>query len=151
MADVSVFRNGVPTAPDVKKLLDTFPVHSMQEGQILSYDDVARIIGVHIRSSRFKTVTAAWRKTLEQTTKIVLKTLSGRGFMVATDRSKLDMAVSKYNTATKMMTKAVVITTKIDTAKLDSSERETMTKLQKNAGLIAVTNAAKRPAILPEL
>ena len=151
MADATLFRNGVPTAPDVKKLLETFPVQSMQEGQILTYNDVAQAIGVHVRSSRFKTVTAAWRKTLEQTTSIVLKTLAGQGYMVANDRSKLDMAVGKYSTATKMMAKAVVITTKIDTAKLDSSERETMTKLQKNAGLIAVTNAAKRPPIIPEL
>ena len=151
MNNVTVYRGGVPTAPDVKKLLESFTEQELSQGTIIEYSKISNIIGVDEDSSRFKTVVNAWRKYLEQTMNILLGTLRGRGFMVLSDSGKLDAASDKYKSATKLAARAVSISTTIEVKNLTADERVSLTKLQTKAGLFALHEATKRKQILPDM
>lgn len=150
MAEVHVYRGNIPTEPDVNKLKAKFPEDTLKEGMLISYDEISKEIDTPVKSSRFITVTNAWRRYLENTCHIILKSLRGQGFNVLSESGKLNAAADKYKSATKMAARAVVITTRIDTKKLSSEERSTMTILQSRAGLLATNLAAKRTHELPE-
>lgn len=66
----SIFRAGVPTAPDVRKLIDAFGVPS--EGTLISYHAVEEVIGCRPGTCRFNTVTHCWRKQLLKLHNVVI-------------------------------------------------------------------------------
>lgn len=78
-----VFFGGVPTDGDVKRLLEAFP--DIGPGDAISYVQVAEVIGVKHGSSRFRTVTNAWRKTVMRTQNFVLEAVPGEGFRRQTE------------------------------------------------------------------
>lgn len=87
-----LFLGGIPTEGDVKLLLEAFP--AIEAGQLIPYDRVAEVIKVDRGTSRFKTVTAAWRRALNRTQNFVLEAVSGQGFRRQTEieRSQKDRA-----------------------------------------------------------
>lgn len=56
---MGIFKAGIPTGMDVRKLIETFVVEA---GTVVTYEQVAAAIGVEERTGRFRTVTTAWRK-----------------------------------------------------------------------------------------
>lgn len=56
---MALFFGGVPTSPDVDKLIKEFDA---APGSQISYEQVEQCIGVSIKEFRFRTVTNAWRK-----------------------------------------------------------------------------------------
>lgn len=72
------FFGGVPTAGDVKKLLEAFP--DPEVGEVIPYARVAEIIKVDSASNRFRTVTTAWRRAVLRTQNFRMEAVSGRGF-----------------------------------------------------------------------
>lgn len=60
----NLFRGGVPTGPDVDRLIAAFPLDDMGPGSIISYVDVSSIIGEAPGSGRFKSVSNAWRRRM---------------------------------------------------------------------------------------
>jgi hypothetical protein len=59
------WREGTPTAPDVALLQKTYP--NLKAGDRIPYEDVEKLIDVPHGSSRWKSVTDAWRRhELEQ-------------------------------------------------------------------------------------
>ena len=150
MAEACVYRRGIPTEPDVNKLKEKFPDTNLKNNDIIPYQDIALIIGVAVSSSRFKTVMSVWRKYLEQTSNIILKPLKGQGYLVLSDSGKLNAAADKYKSAKKMAARAIIITTHINTSNLTQAEKDTMTKLQNNAGLMISSEAARRPLEIPK-
>lgn len=57
----NLYFGGVPTGPDVDMLMARLDA---QPGSSFSYEEIASIIGVDPRHSRFSTVTGAWRAKL---------------------------------------------------------------------------------------
>lgn len=84
------FFGGIPTDSDVKKLLEAFP--DIKPGEMITYTQVAEVIRVKYGTSRFRTVTTAWRKTLLRTNNFILEAVPGQGFRRRTEleRSQKD-------------------------------------------------------------
>ena len=150
MDKVRIYRGGIPTAPDVNRLISRFPAAGLTAGTVVSAADISAEIGVQAGSSRYRTVTNVWRRWLEENASIVLKPLRGQGFMVLSDSGKLDSAADKLKSATKMAARAVEITTRVDVSRLSVDDRARLTKIQQRAGLVAAVEAAKRPQELPQ-
>jgi len=58
----NVYFGGIPTGPDVNKLNDTFKLRDMAQGDTILYSEVSKIIEQEPGSSRWDSVTNAWRK-----------------------------------------------------------------------------------------
>lgn len=151
MHNVSVFRGGIPTRPDVEKLMEEFPTSTLTVGRVITYEEIAKVIGTPPRTSRFKTVTGVWRKEVEQTVNIIMGTHKGQGLVVLSDSGKLGLASDKLASATKMAARATMVATRVEVKNLSDAERETLTKIQKRAAFFAVNEAFKRPQAIPEI
>jgi hypothetical protein len=81
---------GVPTEIDVKRLREAYP--QLAVGQLIPYEDVARVIGAPYKTGRFRVVTEAWRKWLRRSENCAVKCVAGRGFMrmAELERSEVD-------------------------------------------------------------
>lgn len=85
-----VFRGGIPTDGDVKRLLAAFP--DIKPGDTVSYAAIAEIIKIEHGSNRFQSVTNAWRRAVVRTLNFVLEAVPGAGFRRCTEieRSQRD-------------------------------------------------------------
>lgn len=82
---MSMFFGGVPTEPDVLKLLEAFPV--IEPGQTIPYAEIEKILGIdrQVKMSRFRTVLTAWIKKVKVEKNFVLRTVRMTGIQRLTE------------------------------------------------------------------
>lgn len=85
-----MFFGGIPTEPDVKRLLAAFP--EIVPDALIPYESVEKVLGTTRPTGRFRTITTAWRKRLEREQNFILVAVAGQGFRRLTeqDRSRMD-------------------------------------------------------------
>ncbi|MEW8091275.1 MAG: hypothetical protein AB2784_16785 [Candidatus Thiodiazotropha endolucinida] len=71
---------GMPTKPDVDQLLKAWP--DPKVGDVFDYESISKIIEKDWKDPRFKTVTTAWRKRLQEKG-LVIECKAGTAFFVA--------------------------------------------------------------------
>lgn len=74
----NLYLGGIPTAPDVKRLHDEFGVPN--PGDEFTHQTIEFILGLKRNSSRYRTVTSAWRKELLTDKNIDLAAVPGEGY-----------------------------------------------------------------------
>ncbi|MBI5259780.1 MAG: hypothetical protein HY855_24990 [Burkholderiales bacterium] len=79
---------GIPTDVDVRKLADAFGVPAV--GCEISHEDVERALGVDRHQHRYRTVTVAWRKKLEDSHGVVIGCIPGVGFRSLDEGEQMD-------------------------------------------------------------
>ena len=149
--EISVFRAGIPTAPDVRKLRERFPGSSMQGGDCISYADIEQLIGCAAKSSRFRTVTTAWRRSLLQCEAIILKPLRGQGLTVLKDNEKLELAADTLDKGMRQVQRSMAIAAHINTDNLTEVEKTSLSDLQTKVRDFRALEASKRPQHLPTM
>lgn len=88
-----VLSKGVPCGPDVRKLLDAFG--APQPGDQIEHTEVEDALGtIRYRSERYKTVVAAWRKTLLEKHNVDLQAVPGVGYRALNDEERVDAGVT---------------------------------------------------------
>lgn len=75
------WQDGLSTKPDVDMLLKHWP--EPKEGDRYTYQEVAEVLRIKIESTRFRTVTSAWRKRMIEKG-AVIECEPGESFYVAT-------------------------------------------------------------------
>lgn len=65
MNEAKLFNGGVPTAPDVKKLRDSFDSRMVVGGQTVTHEEIETVIDSKRGTSRYRSVISAWRKEIE--------------------------------------------------------------------------------------
>lgn len=150
MAKYELFYRGVPTEPDVTALLNKFGVPT--EDVELSHADVAAVFQVDPKSSRFKTVTAAWRKRLKDLHHVLIGSSDG-AFRVLKPSERVGLAKSKSTHAVRTMAYAgEIVTSYLDRSRLTLRETEDADKVQRitAAGRMAAIAEARKskPAVL---
>lgn len=99
MGQVKPFFGGLPTGPDVKRIMDQVDAGS-KRGEIVKHDEVEKIIKVSRDENRYKTVTNAWRRKVlsESGVKIVgdRPDVVGVGFAVLTNKEQIAEAERQY-------------------------------------------------------
>jgi len=80
----------VPTEPDVKRLMEAFP--DIQPDVLIPYADVERVANIKLGTSRWRSVTVAWRRRLYREQNFRLDAVAGEGFkrLMEQDRSHRD-------------------------------------------------------------
>lgn len=147
-----VYFGGVPTEPDVKKLLERFDVEDMIPGYEIKYSEVSEVIGQPKEASRWRTVTTAWRKRLENDRGIFLGCDKEKGcFYVLSEGGKVDLSGSKLQSAATAAKRAYVVLGCVDTKKLSDDERRKHEFYSMKSGvMIAAGQLRSKKMILPE-
>lgn len=140
-----LYFGGIPTEPDVRKLMESYPVDGMKPGDLIGYEEIGTVIMEKVRSSRWKSVTTAWRKKLEDESKILLKCISDKmAFKVLNDDEKADERNKKQVEAGRKARKSLKIHLIIDKQGLsDKNKAEYDFYEQRAKGIIAAAQLRK--------
>ena len=119
-----LFKNGIPTDTDVKRLRAAYPDELLSPGTIIGYEDVEKILNKDRRSYRFKTVTDRWRKLLEEESGIIIIARKGLEFKVCDNSDKLQLSTNKAKSSIRMARRSKQIGSKIDRNALTEDEKK---------------------------
>jgi len=92
------WQTGLPTGPDVTLIRKRWP--DLQVGQRIEYQEIADLLGIKIGTSRWETVTQAWRKR-ELDDGRVIKCVPGKAFFVADAEQIIDDTYSTLKHITR--------------------------------------------------
>lgn len=120
---------GVPTGPDVKKLMEHFPV---EHGTVVPYSDIERVLGMSRRRSRFRTVTVAWRRTLLREPNLLVVPTKLESFKCLTEAERSEYEFRDgFAIGFQKCARHERRTRQVDTAHLDERELSSHTHRQR--------------------
>jgi hypothetical protein len=134
-----IFQGGVPTGSDVERLLRE--IGTPAPGDVIPYDQIARILGVERKSSRWGSVTDAWRRRLDREFNLLLEAVPNGGFRVLTNSGRVNHASSRYKRGLRQVAKAAVVAARTDRKGLTQEEKAAADHLEK-VGATIRTHAA---------
>lgn len=146
----TVFFAGLPTDIDIRALTEAFGVP--EEGDSISYDEIANTIKVPVGSNRYHTVVGQWRKRLQREHNIYMKAGDGR-YEVLDPAGRVDLGASKLRTGARMFRKAHVVVESTDRKRLTPQQRARADHIQMTTAtaIQSARLASKKPtAELPQ-
>jgi hypothetical protein len=87
MAEDKLYWKGLPTGPDVTMIRKRWP--DLKVGDRIEYSEIAELLRIEVGSSRWETVTSAWRKRALDDG-YVIKCEPGKAFVVANAEQIID-------------------------------------------------------------
>lgn len=117
---------GLPTGPQVRKLEEAYPDLNALRGTFITHEAVERIIGEQRESTRYKTVTSAWRRKILNSLGIVLDgqgEAQGVGFRVLTHGEQLHKGVGWRRQAARRIRRSRDVVIWSDEDKLTPEQR----------------------------
>jgi hypothetical protein len=149
----SVFFGGIPTEPDVNKLLEEINVKEMKPGETVPYSDVGIVIGQRVGTSRWRSVTNAWRKRLEKDYNIIIGCKSfEKAFCILTEGGKVNLSGRKLRSAVTMARRSYKISGYVDVKKLTEAEKKDYEHFTlKSANILATAQLRGGKNLLPEM
>lgn len=117
-----LFLGGIPTAPDVKKLREA--IGELIEGRDIAHDEVRAILGLEPRSSRYRSVTTAWRREMLNEHNIEISAIPSIGFRVLPQAEQLTTNIKGFKQGTRKQGKSVRRIAQIETEKLSEAEQQ---------------------------
>lgn len=141
---------GVPTDYEVRAIRDRWPEHTLEPGQVISYDEIAEATGVARGSSRWQSVTLRWRKLCERSG-VLIGTDPGHGFKVLSARDRLELAEGKFGSAVRATRRSLRVAAAVPVAELSAEERQRLDFTQRRAAAVLGTAQIRATADLPRL
>ena len=140
-----MFFRGVPTEPDVIRLVNAFGVPS--ETDPIRYEEAARVIGSPVRSNRFRTVTTAWRKQVKAAHGVLVMARDG-AFRARKPGERISFGKSKTRSSVRAAGVALDAVMGADRSRLTDVERADADKVQRVASSLrfAAQAEARRAA-----
>lgn len=133
-----IFLGGVPTGPDVDRLLKEIEA---RPGVEVSYETVERLIGAKRTDNRFRSVTNSWRKRIFREKALEIKAEGGR-FLILTPDEALSSGISAFHKVGRALGRTSVRVAVINEAELAPARAETKRLMQRE--IDAVTDATRR-------
>lgn len=141
MKPSDLFLGGVPTEPDVKKLIEVFGVPKV--GDELTYEQVAEVIGAPIRSYRFRTVTWAWRKLLDRQHNLIVGAVQARGFVVLDNQSRVRFSAGRFKRGLRSVRRASDVASRTDLGGLTPEERRSRDHIVATGSMLQLAAATE--------
>jgi len=149
---MNIFRPGLPTDLDVKKLREHFPDDQLSAGVIVPYAKICALLDISEGSNRFQTVCSRWRKLLESESGIILKPVMGqKKYRVCDNADKADLSQQKSKSAARMAERSARIAGKVDRSALSDDQKRRFDASQQFVAAILGLSKVKRQALLPEI
>lgn len=112
---------GVPTSPEVKRLLAAFP--DPQPGTTISHADIETVLNLSRDSSRYRTIITAWRRQLLLEQNIDIDALSGVGFYVPAPFERVTISTRDFRRGIGRVGKAVRRISRVPMERLTNEEQ----------------------------
>ena len=148
-----MYFGGIPTGPDVERLMEAYPVDGLVPGVIIPYVDTGKAIHSDVRSSRWKTITNAWRRKLENESNIIIECdpLSA-SFYVLSEGEKVGLSRKKLRSSVKLARRSMVVSAQVDIKQLSVEQRKDHDfNTNKAAAVIASGQLRANRKALPEM
>lgn len=100
-----MFFGGVPTAMDVRRLNEAFP--DLEEGDEISHSDIEALLELDHKSSRYRTVTSAWRRAMLNDHNIEIGAVAGAGFRCLTPGERVSGGIKGVKIGTRKQMRSV--------------------------------------------
>jgi len=148
----NLFFGGIPTATDVKRIMDAYPVETLTSGKLIGYDEIGAVINEPVRSNRWRSVSNAWRKRLEDESSILIGCKpEKKAFVVLNDDEKVDQENRKYRGAMKGVRRSLKIHTLVDLKQLSDERRAEHHFYEQRAKKILSIAQLRQPKQLPDM
>lgn len=149
----NVYFGGIPTEPDVNRLMDAFQVQKMAAGDMIPYSKISDVIGQEKESRRWTSVTNAWRKKIEKDYGIILGCDPfNRAFRILPEGGKVQLSRKKLRAAVSSARRSYIISGLIDVKQLTKDEkREHDFNLTRSGNLLASAQLRSNNKHLPEM
>ena len=147
---MALFKIGLPTGIDVKRLRERYPDNQLLPGVTIQYADIYPIIGVKEDNGRFKSVTYAWRKKLLSESGIILKA-QDKKFMVCDNVEKAQLAVDKTKMAARAVRRSSIIGKLVDRKALSEDQLKRFDFSQRFNASVTALQTIKHQAELPTI
>lgn len=116
-----IFQSGVPTEPDVKRLIEAFP--KLVEGQTIAYQDIEVILGIDRKQSRYRTVTTAWRRAMLRVHNIEIEAVKSLGFRVMPPNDRLTGSVKRFGRGVRAVGRSVGTMRRVPAERLSEEQQ----------------------------
>jgi len=148
MSEAKLFFGGLPTGPDVKKLIDEYG--TPEEGAFFKYDDLATKLDIPRSENRFITVTNAWRRELERENNLVIVAIRGEGFRVLDAKGRLKDSEAHVISGGKKVRKGTVRARRTDRSKLSKADQLKLDHVSR-VGVLMLNEAQEFVPALPRV
>lgn len=147
MEQEKTFKGGVPTDPDVQKLLDKYGRPKI--GQVFTYEEIADFLNTTKKSNRWCTVTWAWRRQIYRLHNIYLGCERGKAFIALKDSERLRFGIGIYKTGLVKISKAQDLVAGCDDANLTDPEKDSKSHIVKISGSLLMSARMEARKSLP--
>lgn len=127
MGKTMIFGGGVPTAPDVKKLVDSIGIP--KEGDVVAYTQLEKLLRLNRDSFRFRTVLNAWKRKLFAENNVLMTSVPTVGYKAADPSERIVDSKSRVRSGFKKVKMGSVVAGSTDRARLSDDEKSQQTKL----------------------
>jgi hypothetical protein len=118
-----LFFSGLPTDPDVRALMASFP--AIRPGDVIKHADIEEVLRVKRDSNRYRSITVAWRRKLRVEQSTILAAVPGVGFRSLSDAEKVDAAIDKFTSGARTQSRGILMLGSVNRGALDQvSERK---------------------------
>lgn len=113
------FRGGLPYAPDVKRLTEAFPVSELQEGKVITHEELEPIVKAKRGTQRYYSVVDSWTAKQRNENGIYIVWVQGTGIKVLNPAEILQHGETKVRQKIKQTGRAVRTFAWVDRERLD--------------------------------
>lgn len=140
-----MFFGGIPTRPDVQAIMDKIV---LEAGQTVSKSEISQIIQQPEDSSRFYTVTTAWRKRMfsELNLEIIV---DGDNYRALLPHERLSHNVGKFTRSGRMIARTMRSAATIKASDLSQDEQVRLSHFQRSTAAILGQMSEARKQIEP--
>lgn len=130
-----LFHGGLPAKPEVDKLLAAFG-EQLEEKRVITYEEISAACGVEHGTSRWMTVTKAWRDYLRRNyhTELGASTEVKDAFVVLDPPARIEKAQRWVKAGVRKMVRSATIAATTDQSRLSVAERLASDWVQRMAG-----------------
>jgi hypothetical protein len=115
-----MYFGGVPTGPDVARIE---AVVDLTPGTVIAHHTIEEVIGAKYRTSRYRTVTDAWRKKALRDYNVEIGAETGVGFRVLTEPERVAAMRRRVVIGGRRIHEAVDLGARIDARQLDGHSK----------------------------
>lgn len=134
---------GRTTQPDVESIIKAVPVEKMQPGFFIEYLIVEGLIKEPVGSSRFRTVTNAWRKKLWNENKILVGVVPKLGFQVMNNEQRVSHSSRKLTSGLRGIGRGVRVAESTPDENLTEESKRKRTHIIHLGGMLRTTAAVE--------
>lgn len=144
---MSFIVTGIPTEPDVNKLIEAFKVP--EAGVVIKHSEVSAIINAKPNHHRYRVVTYAWRKRLYRDHNVILGSVKSIGFKSLLPDDRAGFIGSKYKSGIRQVKRSQSVAMRTDLAGMTPESKRVVNHVRHTAAALVLADATAAKELPP--